>query len=337
MALQELNLRNRRYLGAKTRMLDFISDTVSQHCPGVESVADIFAGTGVVADLFKSQGKKVVVNDLLTVNYISYNAWFGSEEVDEGKVRSILERYNAMQGIPGYATENFGGKYFSVDNAEKIDAIREAIEREDVNQREHDILLTSLVYAIDKVANTVGHYDAYRKKMTSFQALELRMPVLTPNKDNEIYQLDANELVRQIHADLVYIDPPYNSRGYENAYHVLENIAEWKKPEVEGVAVKAVDRSKKSSDYTKKKAPAAFRDLIEHIDAKYILVSYNNMESKGDARSNAKTSGDEISDILSARGSVEKFATDFQQFTTGKSHIADHQELLYLCAVSQDA
>lgn len=27
-----------------------------------------------------------------------------------------------------------------------------------------DILLTSLIYSMDKIANTVGHYEAYRKK-----------------------------------------------------------------------------------------------------------------------------------------------------------------------------
>ena len=218
MTLQDLHLRNRRYLGAKTRMLDFISKTVDEHCSDVDVVADIFAGTGVVADLFKSQGKTVIVNDLLTSNYVVYNAWFGSEEVDEEKVKKILERYNTMKGVFGYVSEKFGDKYFSMDNAKKIDEIREAIEHEDVNQREHDILLASLVYAMDKVANTVGHYDAYRKKMTSFQALELRMPVLTPNYDNGIYQMDANELVKQICADLVYIDPPYNPTSNANTF-----------------------------------------------------------------------------------------------------------------------
>lgn len=32
-----------------------------------------------------------------------------------------------------------------------------------LSDREYCILLASLVYSMDKVANTVGHYDAYRK------------------------------------------------------------------------------------------------------------------------------------------------------------------------------
>ena len=146
--------------------------------------------------------------------------------------------------------------------------------------------------------------------------------------------MDANQLVRIISADLVYIDTPYNSRGYESAYHVLENVAEWKKPDVEGVARKAVNRSEKSSDYTKNKAPQAFDDLIQNISARYILVSFNNMAHKGNSRSNAKISNEEILESLKKRGSVEIFSTDFNAFTTGKSKIENHKELLYLCKIN---
>ena len=34
--------------------------------------------------------------------------------------------------------------------------------------------------------------------------------------------------------DVIYIDPPYNSRQYCDAYHLLENVARWNKPEVFG-------------------------------------------------------------------------------------------------------
>ena len=96
------------------------------------------------------------------------------------------------------------------------------------------------------------------------------------NINNEQYNTDTNELVKKIEADLVYIDPPYNSRQYCDAYHLLENVACWKKPDVEGTARK-MDRSHLKSDYCTRSAPKAFEDLIDNIKAKYILVSYNNM------------------------------------------------------------
>lgn len=329
-----LQIKNRRYLGSKQKLLNFIENVVSENTKDVKSVADIFAGTGVVADLFNKQGKKVIVNDILTSNYISYKTWFGNDTIDENKVISKINELNHVKGFTGYVTENFGDKYFSIDNAKKIDAIREKIETYvDITEREKSFLLTSLLYAMDKVANTVGHFDAYRKKMDTFKPIYLRVPDFNKNKNNELYNEDANQLVRKINPDLVYIDTPYNSRGYESAYHVLENVIEWKKPAVEGVAMKAVNRSEKSSVYTKSKAPQAFDDLIMHINAKYILVSYNNMAKKGNSRSNAKISNEEILSTLQKRGTVQVFDIDFNAFTTGKSKIENHKELLYLCTV----
>ena len=64
-----------------------------------------------------------------------------------------------------YVSPNFGGKYFSLSDAKKIGCIREDLEqqRENLSRKEFDILLASLLYSMDKIANTVGHYDAYRK------------------------------------------------------------------------------------------------------------------------------------------------------------------------------
>ena len=334
---EPLYINNRRYLGSKQKMLEFINNIVDKNTTKIRTVADIFGGTGVVADMFNKQGKKVIVNDILTSNYISYQTWFGTTTVNEKKIRDKIKELNNLQGISGYVTENFGNKYFSFNNAKKIDAIREKIEfYTDINCREKACLLTSLLYAMDKVANTVGHFDAYRKKMDTLNPIYLKMPELRKNFKNEIYNEDANELVKNIKADLIYIDTPYNSRGYENAYHVLENVMEWKKPAVEGVARKAVNRSEKSSEYTKAKAPQAFDDLIQNIDARYILVSYNNMAKKGNSRSNAKISNEEIISSLGKRGKVKVFETNFKAFTTGKSTIENHKELLYLCIVDDE-
>ncbi|MBD9714293.1 MULTISPECIES: Dam family site-specific DNA-(adenine-N6)-methyltransferase [Enterococcus] len=332
-----LKIGNRRYLGSKQKMLSFINKVVTEHTTNVTKVADVFAGTGVVADMFNKQGKTIIVNDILTSNYISYQTWFDNKDIDEKNVKAKIKELNSLSGITGYVTKNFGNRYFSIPNARKIDAIREKIETyNDLNSREKAFLLTSLLYAMDKIANTVGHFDAYRKKMDSLTPLYLKMPEINKNSNNEIYNQDANQLVRKIEADLVYIDTPYNSRGYESAYHVLENVMEWKKPAVEGIAKKAVDRSKKASDYTKVKAPQAFDDLIQNINARYILVSYNNMAKKGNSRSNAKISNEEIITSLKKRGHVKVFETDFNAFTTGKSQITNHKELLYLCKVDDE-
>ena len=84
--------------------------------------------------------------------------------------------------------------------------------------------------------------------------------------------MDSNELVKTLEADLVYIDPPYNSRQYCDAYHLLENVAQWERPEVFGVA-KKMDRSTLKSKYCTKSATEAFEGLIKDLRCKYIVLS----------------------------------------------------------------
>ena len=66
-------------------------------------------------------------------------------------------------------TENFSDTYFSRADCARIGCIREDIERRcrrgELNLRERAILITSLLYAMDKIALTCGHYDAYRREL----------------------------------------------------------------------------------------------------------------------------------------------------------------------------
>lgn len=136
---------------------------------------------------------------------------------------------------------------------------------------------------MDKIANTCGHYDAYRQGVKFERRLTLALPQPSQhlNANNLCFNEDTNQLVRRIEADLVYIDPPYNSRQYCDAYHLLENVARWEKPKVYGVARK-MDRTALKSDYCTARAAEAFEDLVKHIHAKYILLSYNNMGPQGE-------------------------------------------------------
>ena len=329
-------INNRRYLGNKYKLLSFIKGVVEKECNDIESVADIFAGTGAVSSAF-SDDKTIITNDLMYSNYICNYAWFGSEAYDKEIIIDKIVFYNSLANIDdNYMTENFADTYFSRDDCAKIGYIREDIEdsfnKGDINKRERAILITSLLYAMDKIANTCGHYDAYRQGVEFEKSLELYVPLakVENNENNRCFNMDANELVREIQADLVYIDPPYNSRQYCDAYHLLENVAQWKKPEVFGVA-KKMDRSTMKSKYCTQSATEAFEDLIKNIKAKYILFSYNNMAEKGNDRSNAKISDDDIMRILKAKGEVTVFSESYKAFSTGKSDINDNEERLFLC------
>ncbi|MDD6989188.1 DNA adenine methylase [Ruminococcus sp.] len=328
-------INNRRYLGNKYKLLPFIMRVVTDECADINSIADIFAGTGAVSSAFTD--KTIITNDLMYSNYICNYAWFGAEEYDPQTIIDCVVRYNSLSDLEdNYMTENFSDTYFSRDDCAKIGYIREDIEtlykNGDINTRERAILITSLLYAMDKIANTCGHYDAYRKGVEFKKTLELFVPLATVenNPENKCFNMDANDLVKNISADLFYIDPPYNSRQYCDAYHLLENVARWEKPEVFGVARK-MDRSSMKSKYCTQSATEAFEQLVSDIKAKYILLSYNNMAEKGNDRSNAKISDEDILRVLREKGSVKVFSESYKAFTTGKSDIEDNEERLFLC------
>ncbi|WP_331270855.1 DNA adenine methylase [Helicobacter cetorum] len=160
------------------------------------------------------------------------------------------------------------------------------------------------------------------------------MPLIAPKtlKNNVCYNLDTNILIEKIECDLLYLDPPYNSRQYSSAYHLLENIARFEKQTPQGVA-KKIPLEHLKSEYCTKNAPLVFKDLISKARAKYILLSYNNMGDKGNSRSNAKISDEIILSILKQKGKVEIFETPYKYFSTGKSKITNHKERLFLCKV----
>ena len=228
----------------------------------------------------------------------------------------------------------------SEKNLKKVGFIRDNIddlfEKKEINKREKAILITSLIYAIDKIANTVGHYDAYRKNGDLEKKLILKFPQIEDkyNNNNNIFCEDANELVKEFKADIVYIDPPYNSRQYSDAYHFLENIATNNKPEVFGVA-KKMDRTHIKSKYCLSNAKQTLEKLIENIEAKYILFSYNNTQQKANSRSNARINDNEILEILKSKGEVTVFEKDFNPFTVGKTNIENHTERIFFCKVKK--
>ncbi|NTU72568.1 Dam family site-specific DNA-(adenine-N6)-methyltransferase [Candidatus Roizmanbacteria bacterium] len=334
-----VKINQRRYLGSKTRLLKFIEETLEQESVVYKSFADIFAGTGVVAHHFYNK-TNIIVNDILDSNYITYLAFFGKEPIRLDVTLSKINEYNSIDAAmldENYFSSNFSNTYFDHDNSKRIGAIRENIENlytsGEISEREKAYLVTSLIYSLDRIANTVGHYDAYRKIEIPKKELVLRpLNLIKTRHSSHIYKCDANELVKTIKADVVYIDPPYNSRQYSDAYHLLENIASWGKHPVYGVA-KKIDRSHIKSRYSLKSAGEAFSDLIDKLDTKYILVSYNDMGDHGNARSQSRLTDHEIVSALERRGKLTIYEKTFKQFTTGKSDKNDLMERIFFCRV----
>ena len=329
-------LQSRRYIGSKGKLADWIIETIKRECPEARTFCDLFAGTGIVAAKAIGLYDEVTVNDILYANNIIYKAFFAAGEWSRDKLVALTDRYNGTDAaaLPdNYFSTNFGGKYFALNASKLIGFIRQDIEdhREELTEKEYDILLATLIYNIDRKANTLGHFEAYIKgRDIPDKPLQLRLIDAHSYGNVEIFREDGNTLARSLRADVVYIDPPYNSRQYNSAYHLYENLVRWEKPEVHGVACKFTQNGGRS-EYCTAKAAGAFADLVKNLRTRYIVLSYNNMGNKGDGRSNAKISDNEILEILGSKGEVRIFSQEHKPFSAGKSDIQNNRERLFVC------
>lgn len=330
------NLENRRYIGSKSKLTSWLSELMLKHTEG-KSFFDVFTGTGVMTKTMLEYYDEFIINDFLYSNEIIYKAFFSKSDFDPRKLLLKTKEFKAIDPacIKGnYFSDNFGEKYFSFNDSKVIGEIRNRIEDDqDLNEREKAILIASLLYSTDKIANTVGHYDAYRKNVDVKDefVFELIKPLDTSNKKIKIYREDSNKLVRKIKADIAFVDPPYNSRQYSRFYHVLENLVKWDKPKLKGVAMKPAEEN--MSDYCRASAPLVFNDLVKNLNCNYIVVTYNNTYKSKSSSSKNKITHAEILEALNLRGKTKVFAKQHQFFNTGKTDLKGHKEFVFITKV----
>lgn len=271
------------YIGSKQKLAPWIKSIVEQKYPKnlKDAVfADIFAGTGQVARHFKKDVKKIIANDLEGYSFVLNSHYIGNT-VPLNPVNLSQEPLNGLV----YRNFSEGGeikrKYFTESNAQKIDGIRQEIERKyinsEINKQQYYWLLASLIEAADKVANTASVYGAFLKKYkkVALKPLDYQLvPYEITHQSNEIFQEDANALIKKISGDILYLDPPYNARQYGSNYHVLNKIVNNKDFTSEKITG-LTDYNK--SNYCKKDIVyTEFENLIKDAQFEYIFISYNN-------------------------------------------------------------
>ena len=320
------------YIGSKYSLLDFIDKTIKSVVGEDMSqlvFCDLFAGTGIVGRHFKTQVRKVISNDLEYYSYVLNRNYIGNH-VDIENKDEYIGKLNALEGVDdGFIFTQYcigGGnerQYFSDDNGKRIDAIRTTIEdwkREGgISEDLYYFLLCSLIESADKLANTASVYGAFLKKLKKTARKEL---ILTPAdylltiNEHEVYREDANTLIKRISGDVLYLDPPYNSRQYGANYHLLNTIAEYIPFTPRG---KTGLREYCNSSYcSKATVHRSFENLIRDAQFKYIVLSYNN---------EGLMSIDVIEQIMSRYGTYQVFQKEYPRFRADKrenrNHLAD--------------
>lgn len=140
-------------------------------------------------------------------------------------------------------------------------------------------LLSLLLNAVPYVSNITGTYGAYLKYWDKRTYKELTLEEIDIQPSSVVcscYNQDALSFAHQMECDLAYLDPPYNGRQYLSNYHILETIARYDAPQIKGITGVRIDPGKMSDFCKKGRAATAFRQLLNTLNCKYVLLSYNN-------------------------------------------------------------
>jgi adenine-specific DNA-methyltransferase len=340
-----------RYIGSKASSLIALEKAIAEHGSArMNTICDPFSGICTVSRYFKKQGYRILTGDVLYQSYLFQLATVQANHRPRFRAlckhlqiapdrhpsaETVLDYLNALPGKTGFVTRNYSPfgtakrKFFRRPNAIRIDAIRQRIalwkRKALITRIEEAYLLTSLLHAVDAVANTAGTYYAFLKRFYR----KAKKPLLLRNLDvhnnakrNGAHHVDANALVTQLTTDILYLDPPYNERDYAHYYHLTESIACWDQPTVQGVAGLPKRRIARSKFCSPTAAQPALADLIKNADAKLILLHYSV---------SGLVPHSNIMELLTSRGPTTFRTWYVRRYGTVRNKLSSCKHRLYVC------
>jgi len=324
-----------RYIGNKTRLLPFILRALKTTGVAKGSVHDAFAGTASVGRALKTKGWQVHSSDLLLSSYVFQRAYIVAQSADRS-INRLARELSALPPRAGFITRHFspaGGRmYFTPENAGRIDAAREELatwlERGAVDDDAYYILLAAIIEGADRVANTAGVYASFMKRWqpNSRRRFEVRPEKPKPGREGATaHLLDAAAAARLLgEVDLIYIDPPYNSRQYVAYYHVPEIIARgWSDegPAVRGKVGLLAGKEGRSDWSHGRRVKKLFSGLLSATKARHALVSFN---SEGHL---APAALQELLGEAAIDGEVNHFTQGYRRYRADSERAGRHYHL----------
>lgn len=172
-----------RFMGSKSKLLSEIWSVASQF--NVDTVVDLFSGSGIVGYMFKAQGKSVISND-----YMAMSATFTKAMVENNTITLPLEEAKqlliAHKESDHFVSIKFQGLYYTDEENDLIDTLRTNIAAIR-DPYKHAIAMTALIRACTKkrprgIFTYTGHrYDDGRKDLQKSLAEQL-LSELTPTQ-----------------------------------------------------------------------------------------------------------------------------------------------------------
>ncbi len=293
-----------QYMGSKKDIIPYILNIVDGDLSPSSSFFDCFSGSGRVSYALKDKCK-IIANDKQEVSKTLLDCYLCNPRASSYYQDSI-NYLNSLGGTTGWFTNTYAcfceedperstddagnPKLWQIHVAEKIDAIRSAIDAISEDHIHKQTLLTSLILAASKVSNTVGHQNGYLRKWAkcTYKPLILEVPEVTPYSiEHDVLNCDIFDIASDIDCDIAYIDPPYGTANtnlsvatrYSSFYHAWNTIVRNDQPETFGKANKPIYTKGFTAPLEKNNkdvvAPA-LTQLLKDIRANKILFSYSN-------------------------------------------------------------
>ena len=317
-----------KYAGSKLKILPYILQMIRRI--DVNTILDGFSGTTRVSQALAKSGYNVICNDKAIWSKVLGTCYLLANKPPE-TYQPLISYLNALQPINGWFTEHYGGypkngcsiqldgykKPWQIHNTRKLDAIREEIDSLNLDCIDKAVALTSLMLALDRVDNTLGHYASYLAFWSprSYETMQLKVPaIIHPTNEHIVHQRDILDLVPEIKVDLAYFDPPYGSSNnkmppsrvrYSAYYHIWQSVCLNDKPPLFGKANRRKDSSDKivRSDFEEFRRSedgkffvlGAIDKLIRETQAQWIILSYS---------STGRITSNELDEILRANGKL---------------------------------
>lgn len=300
-----------KYAGSKAKLLPYILDNVSKYHP--KTVLDGFAGTTRVSQALSNNGYITLCNDLGEWSQVFGNAFLLNTH-PASHYQKMIDELNNLTPVYGWFSEKYGGqndsgssvqadgkkRIWQLHNTMKLDAIRDHIDIMGLDNIEKSVLLCSLIFALDKVDNSLGHQASYLREWAkrSYNEMVLKIPSIHENTHkNYVYKKDIFSLLDESSTpsyDLAYYDPPYGSNNskmpasrvrYQAYYHVWKTIILNDKPELFGAVNRREDSRdtnfynpfedfRINKDTNKYYSVEALGNLINKTNCNTILLSY---------------------------------------------------------------
>jgi len=317
-----------KYIGSKAKLIPQILQLVKR--VNARTILDGFSGTTRVSQALAKSGYRVLCNDLAVWSEV-FGTCYLLNQKQPWQYQELIAHLNAVSPVDGWFTEHYGGKPnggcavqqdglkkpWQVHNTRKLDAIRQEIDSLDLDGVDRAVALTSLILALDRVDNTLGHFVSYLKDWSarSYKELMLKVPdVFKASREHQVFRSDIFDLVPRVSVDLAYFDPPYGSNNekmppsrvrYASYYHVWTSICLFDKPVLFGKANRRKDTSDKVAVSVFENfrrsvsgrfiAVEAIERLIKTTQARWIILSYS---------SGGRATANELNDILQSNGKV---------------------------------